>query len=116
MSAVAQQLAARKLYGGSETSAPSYMAQEVMLWSPEKIILKTYDFFIVSCKRRDVVKMNKALLHLMESLNFEYKEESTRLYRLYEYCQKCIFQRQYDEALQIVEGLRQAWAKGFQLE
>jgi flagellin-specific chaperone FliS len=116
MSAVAQQLAARKLYGGGENSAPSYLAQEVMLWSPEKIILKTYDFFIVSCKRRDVSKMNKSLLHLMEALNFEYSEESTRLYRLYEYCQKCIFQRRYDEALHIIEGLRQAWAAGFKLD
>jgi len=115
MSAAAQQLAARKLYGG-ENSAPGYLAQEVMLWSPEKIILKTYDFFIVSCKRRDVVKMNKALMSLIESLNFEYSDQATRLYRLYEYCQRCIFKREYDEALQVIQSLRNSWAEAFKLE
>lgn len=83
-----------------------------MLWSPDKIIVRTYDFFIISCERRDLVQMNKALLHLMESLNFAYNEESTRLYRLYEYCQKCIFKKKYDEALYIITELRQAWALG----
>lgn len=111
----AQQLAARKLYGG-DGNVPSYLDQEVLTWSPEKITLKTYDLFIVSCKRNDFSRMNRVLIELMGALNFEYEESSTRLYRLYEYCQRCITQKKPDEALKIIQELRNTWAVAFNLE
>jgi hypothetical protein len=46
-----QRLAARKLYGG-DGNTPSYMDQEVLSWSPEKITLKTYDLFLMSGKKK----------------------------------------------------------------
>ncbi len=113
----ARQIAAGKAYGQSvESKIPAYLEQEVLSWSKEKIILKMYDLFIVSCKRRDVQKMSRVLIELMGSLNFEYEDTSTRLYRLYEYCQRRIFQKKFDEALFIIEELRNAWAKAFNLE
>jgi flagellin-specific chaperone FliS len=113
----AQQLAATKMYGGGkDKKVPAYLEQEVLSWSKEKIILKMYDLFIVSCKRQDVNKMSRVLVELMGALNFEYEETATRLYRLYEYCQRCIFQKKYDEALYIITELRNAWAKAFNLE
>lgn len=113
----AQQLAANKAYGQSGSGkVPTYIEQEVLSWSKEKIILKMYDLFIVSCKRKDVQKMSKVLIELMGALNFEYEETSTRLYRLYEYCQRCIFQKKFDEALYIVKELRDTWAEAFNLE
>ena len=75
-----------------------------------------YDLFIVSCKRGDVQKMSRVLIELMGALNFDYEETATRLYRLYEYCQRCIFQKKYDEAIRIIQELRQAWAQTFDLE
>lgn len=118
MSHAAKQLAASKAYGGSGKGGklPSYIEQEVMSWSKEKIILKMYDLFIVSCKRKDVSKMGKVLIELMGALNFDYGDMSTRLYRLYEYCQRCIFQKKFDEALHIIKELRDTWAKTFELE
>ena len=117
MVSAAQQLAAAKVYSAKkEGNFPSYLEQEVFSWSKEKIILKMYDLFIVSCKKKDVQKMSKVLIELMGSLNFEYEETATRLYRLYEYCQRCIFQRKLDEALYIIQELRLAWAKAFNLE
>ena len=93
-------LAASKAYGmKSDGKVPQYLEQEVLSWSKEKIILKMYDLFIVSCKRGDVPKMSRVLVELMGALNFQDEETSTRLYRLYEYCQRCIFQRKFDEAL-----------------
>ncbi len=113
----AQQLAASKAYGtGKEGKVPAYIEQEVYSWSKEKLILKMYDLFIVSCKRKDVSKMSRVLVELMGSLNFEYEEISTRLYRLYEYCQRCIFQKKYDEALFIIQELRDSWAEAFELK
>ncbi|MBM2816196.1 MAG: Flagellar protein FliS [Ignavibacteria bacterium] len=117
MATAAQQLAASKAYGtGGDKKIPSYLEQEVMSWSKEKIILKMYDLFIVSCKRNDVQKMSRVLIELMGALNFEYEETSTRLYRLYEYCQRCIFQKKFDEALHIITELRNTWAIAFNLE
>lgn len=119
MATPAQQLAASKAYGGGKDSKgkiPAYLEQEVLSWSKEKIILKMYDLFIVSCKRQDISKMSRVLIELMGALNFEYEETSTRLYRLYEYCQRCIFQKKYDEALYIITELRNTWAVAFNLE
>jgi flagellin-specific chaperone FliS len=110
-------LAANKAYGiKSEGKVPTYLEQEVLSWSKEKIILKMYDLFIVSCKRSDVPKMSRVLVELMGALNFQYEETATRLYRLYEYCQRCIFQRKFDEALNIITELKNAWAKAFSLD
>ncbi|MFP4527909.1 MAG: flagellar export chaperone FliS [Candidatus Kapaibacterium sp.] len=118
MATPAQQLAASKAYGGKQSKGkvPSYLEQEVLSWSPEKIILKMYDLFIVSAKRQDVNKMSRVLIELMGSLNFEYEETATRLYRLYEYCQRCVFQKKFDEAIKIIKELRTAWAKAFNLD
>jgi hypothetical protein len=38
------------------------------------------------------------------------------LYRLYEYCQRCLWERRYDEAAELIRGLRDAWAQAFGLE
>ncbi len=116
MATAAQQLAAHKMYGSGGKKIPSYLEQEVYSWSKEKIILKMYDLFIVSAKRNDTHKMSKVLIELMAALNFDYEDVSTRLYRLYEYCQRCIFQKKIDEALHIITELRDTWAQAFNLE
>lgn len=120
MTSTAQQLAASKVYGGKtkdgKSRIPQYLEQEVLSWSKEKIILKMYDLFIVSLKRNDATKASRVLVELMGALDFNYEDISTRLYRLYEYCQRCIFQRKYDEALAIIKELRDTWAEAFDLE
>ncbi len=116
MSNEAQKLAASKVYGGDKGKVPAYLEQEVLTWSKEKIILKMYDLFLVSAKKSDSTKMNRVLVELMSSLNFEYEEIATRLYRLYEYCQRCVMQRKYDEAYTIIKELRLSWAKAFNFD
>lgn len=112
----AQQLAARRTYGGGTNSIPGYLEQEVLLWSPEKITLKTFDLFIVSAKRGDAKRMNRILNELIGALNFDEKDMATRLFRLYEYCQTCVQNRRYDNAIEVIQGLRDSWAKTFNLE
>lgn len=112
-----QQLAASKVYGSKDKNkVPAYLEQEVLSWSKEKLILKMYDLFLVSNKKQDVTKMSKVLIELMGALNFEFEETATRLYRLYEYCQRCVFQKKYDEAYHIISELRSSWAQAFNLE
>jgi flagellin-specific chaperone FliS len=116
MALTAQQIAASRAYSGKDGKVPSYLEQEVFSWSKEKIIVKMYDLFLVSGKKKDVPKMSKVLIELMGALNFEYEETATRLYRLYEYCQRLIFQRKIDEASDIIKQLRDAWAKAFNFD
>ncbi|TNE35435.1 flagellar protein FliS [bacterium] len=117
MNTQVQKLAASKAYGGGKgKNVPSYVEQEVISWSKEKLILKMYDLFLVSNKRNDIEKMSKVLIELMGALNFDYGETSTRLYRLYEYCQRCIYQKKYDESYKIIKELRDTWALAFKLD
>lgn len=117
MTRPSQQYAAAKAYGiKKDVNIPSYLEQEVLSWDKEKIILKMYDLFIVSNKRGDISKMGRVLVELMGSLNFDFEETATRLYRLYEYCQRCIYQKKYEESLRIVQELRTAWAKAYNFD
>ncbi len=109
--------AVAKAYGtATPGQIPQYLEQEVLSWSKEKVILKMYDLFIVSAKKGDIRKMNRVLIELMGALNFEYEETSTRLYRLYEYVQRLVFQKRFDEAIYIIKELRDAWNKAFKIE
>jgi flagellin-specific chaperone FliS len=112
-----QQPLARNPYTAAKGKAliSGYLEQEVMQWSPEKIILKTYDFFLVNAKKKDIVRMNKALDALIGALNFEYKDQAVPLFRLYQYCQRCISTQKYDEAIHIIQELRTSWATAFNL-
>lgn len=116
MSTEMQKIAASKVYGSKDKKIPPYLEQEVLTWSKEKLILKMYDLFLLSNKKQDVNKMSRILVELMGALNFEYEETATRLYRLYEYCQRCIFQKKYDEAYKIISELRASWAKAFNFD
>lgn len=117
MATMQQQIAASKVYGSREKGkVPAYLEQEVLSWSKEKIILKMYDLFLVSLKRNDVAKMSRVLIELMAALNFDYEDTATRLYRLYEYVQRCIFQRKFEEAQHIITELRISWAKAYSLD
>ncbi len=60
--------------------------------------------------------MRRSLYGLINALNFDYGELPQRLLRLYEYCQRCVAMRRYDDAAMIIAGLRQAWSEAFQLE
>lgn len=93
-----------------------YLKNEVMGLSPTEIILKIYDFAIINLKKKEQQKAMRAITELIVSLNFEYKEFSIGLYKLYQYCRDQIIHGKYDNALVILEGLRDSWAKAFNLE
>lgn len=110
--------AVAKAYGGmkKDNQIPQYLEQEVLSWSKEKVILKMYDLFILSAKKQDIRKMNRVLAELMGSLNFDYEETATRLYRLYEYVQRLVFQKRFDDAIFIIQELRNSWNQAFKIE
>lgn len=117
MSLASHNPAVSKAYGlKKDVGIPQYLEQEVLSWSKEKVILKMYDLFVVSAKKKDISKMNRVLAELMASLNFDYEDTATRLYRLYEYVQRLVFQKRYDDAVFIIQELRSAWNQAFEIE
>lgn len=99
----------------SGRGADQYQKNAILNASPEELILKLYDLIIVSIKKEDYRKANLALSELISSLNFDYKEVSLGFFRLYRYCQDCLYKQKPEEPLRIIRELRDSWAQAFSL-
>ena len=94
--------------------ANAYVVNEILDASPQKLILKIYDFAISQCRCENLEKTNKALSELIYALRFdgdEVSEISTGLKQLYEFCQEQMRKRNYEIVLQILTDLRDTWIK-----
>ncbi len=56
--------------------ANAYVANEILNASPQKLIMKIYDFAITQCKNKNLEKTNKALTELINALRFDGEEVS----------------------------------------
>jgi len=93
-----------------------YRAQQVQGASPMQLVLMVYDIAIVACEARDPQRAGRALSELIGSLNFEYEEIATGLFRLYEYCLWGIRRSRFQDAAKVLRGLRQAWVDAMAAE
>jgi len=93
-----------------------YLVKEIMEATPQQLLIKVYDFAIVNCSKRNMVKTNNAIQELINSLNFDtepVREVSTGLLRLYMFCQEQMRLKKYDIVNTILVELRAAWADAF---
>jgi len=70
--------------------ADVYLTKEIMEATPQKLLLKVYDFSIQQALQKNMIKTNRGIQVLIESLNFEVADArsiSIELLRLYQYCQ-----------------------------
>ena len=88
-----------------------YLEEQVASLSPVQILIRVYDVAIVSCARGDRQKVRQALVQLIASLNFEYRDISLGLFRLYNYCLRQIQVGRLDEVNRVLSGLRDAWVE-----
>ena len=65
-----------------------YIQNEAINLSPTEVILKIYDVAIINIKKGEQQKAMRAITELIVSLNFDYKEFSIGLYKLYQYCRE----------------------------
>ncbi|MBK7104466.1 MAG: flagellar protein FliS [Ignavibacteriae bacterium] len=96
--------------------ANAYLVNEILNASPQKLLLKVYDFAIAQCKNENLEKTNKALAELINALRFdnvEANEISMGLKRLYEFCQDQMRKKNYDIVFKILTELRETWIKAF---
>ena len=89
----------------------SYQQSQIMSLDPVQLIIKVYDYIIVQCKKGEITKASKGIVELISALNFEHEEVSLGFFRLYQYTMDKIKQSEFDEAIEILQGLRNSWAK-----
>lgn len=93
-----------------------YLVKEILEATPQKLILKLYDFAILSCQKGDMIKTNQAISELIRGLNFDddrVKEISTGLLSLYQFAQEQMRQKNYGVVLKILTELRDTWKTVF---
>ncbi len=91
-----------------------YLIKEILDASPEKLLLKVYDFAIAQVQRRNLEKTNKAIQELINALDFSTdatKEISMGLLRLYKFCQDKMREKDYDIVYKILSELRDSWSE-----
>ncbi|HEX9653801.1 MAG TPA: flagellar export chaperone FliS [bacterium] len=94
----------------------SYLAQQIQLASPEKLILMMYDLGLKSCRTKDRGKASKVLVELISALNFDYKDASVRFFELYRYALDRVQSGKFEEAGTVLQGLRDAWQSAFKIK
>ena len=93
-----------------------YLVKEVIDATPEKLLLRVYDFAIAQVQRHNLEKANKAIQELINALNFESeetKEISIGLLRLYKFCQEQMRAKDYDIVYKILSELKESWVEAF---
>ena len=96
-----------------------YLVKEILEASPQKLLIKIYDFAITHCQLQDMVKTNRALDELINSLNFDdekAREVSIGLLRLYQYCQDQMRKKNNDIVYKILTDLKDAWQTIFNMK
>jgi len=89
-----------------------YIMNDVLGASPEKLIMKVFDFAILNCQKQNIIKTNEALQVLINALSFEtpeVKEISVGFLKIYLYCQDQMRKRNFDVVLKALTGLKNSW-------
>jgi flagellin-specific chaperone FliS len=96
-------------------AANMYRKEHLLNLSPVEVIKKLYDTAILGCKKNDTALAQQAVTELIIGLNFEYEDISVGLYRLYQYSKDCIRKGELDEAVKVLQELRETWVEAFHL-
>lgn len=95
-----------------------YLVKEIMEASPQQLLIKIYDFAILNCRKQNMIKTNRALQELINSLRFDdenTKELAIGLYKLYQFCQEQMRKQNFEIVTKILIELRETWQKAFNM-
>lgn len=111
-----QSTALKKREVNTTNRANAYLVKEILEATPQKLILKIYDYAITHAQKGDLARTNRALSELINSLSFEgddVKEISIGLMKLYQFCQDQMRKKNYGVVYNILTELRETWVKSF---
>lgn len=101
---------------GSKIALDAYRREEFLHLTPEQAIHKLMTLGIQGCRKGDKTQAVRAVNVLILALDFKYSEVAMGLFRLYDYSKNCIYKGEFDEAINILDGLRVTWAEAFHLK
>lgn len=96
---------------GMQQAARHYRRNQLVGMTPMERLLLLYNMAIAAANEGDADRLLRALAVLRASLRFdEHTQVALGLLRLYRYCEHAVRTRgAFDEAVHILDGLRQAW-------
>lgn len=97
--------------------ANAYLTKEILEASPQKLLMKIYDFAIANCKAGNMEKTNNAINTLINALRYDdekAKEVSIGLLKLYQFCQDQMRKGETEVVYKILTDLKEAWETIFQ--
>jgi len=94
----------------AQSAVRSYQQNSVTTANPLKLILMVYDKAIAGCRQRDLEAAGKAIEQLINGLNMSAGPIAGNLLAIYQYCSELTRKGQYDEAVNILQDLRDTWA------
>jgi flagellin-specific chaperone FliS len=89
-----------------------YLVNEILTASPERLLIKAFDFAIVHSEKKEMLKTNNAIQELIGMLRFDdenFKELSINLLRLYHFCQDQTRKNNFSIVTKILTELRESW-------
>jgi len=101
--------------GRQNAALQAYRREELMHLTPEQVIYKIMSLGVQGCRKQDRTQAVRAVNALILALDFKYRDVAMGLFRLYDYAKTCIYARRYDEAREILEGLRASWGEAFHI-
>ncbi len=93
----------------SQSAVRSYQQNSVYTADPLKLIVMTYNAAINGCRQRDLERTGKAIKELINGLRMDAEPIAENLLSIYRYCGELARQKQYNDAANILQELRDAW-------
>lgn len=88
-----------------------YLEEQINGMSPVQLLVRIYDVALVSCDRQDRERLSRALVELIAALNFEHREVSVGLFRLYQFCLARAKAGDFAAVKPILSELRDTWSE-----
>ncbi|NWF90418.1 MAG: flagellar protein FliS [Ignavibacteriaceae bacterium] len=96
----------------SKNKINSYVVKDILDSSPEKLLIKVYDFAVLNSEKKELLKTNNAIQELINMLRFDdesYRDLSISLFQLYQFCQEQARKNNFEIVSKILIELRESW-------
>lgn len=99
----------------ADVALKTYKNNQAVNLTPVEMVKRMYDLAIISAKKNDIEKAQRIIRELMIALDYSQGDLSVQLFHLYQYCIKSFREERRDEAISVLEELRNTWAEAFNL-
>jgi len=94
----------------AQSAAQTYQKNSVTTAGPLKQILMVYDKAILGYRQQNLEVAGRAIRELIHGLDMDASPISAKLLAIYQYCGELARKRQYNQAVSILQDLRDTWA------